>query len=410
MVDIQTHKLVDMIESREESDVSAWLREYPGIRVVSRDGSRTYATAISAAHPWSIQISDRFHLIKGLNNYLTLALQKLFQGRIAIPVTEETRARRNIMLVGTAAQRIKLVKEMHKNGHAQSEICSILGASAKTIKKYIDISEKDIPAQKQTARGRQHQEAMDKLQKRAGMARTMHKGGATIIEITQKTGFTANTVRNYLADDFSSVNGHYGKQLAGKLSPFRAEVMGLKSDGLKFSEIYSVIKEKGYTGTQAAIRGFVSKERRIHQDLLSESVGTAELIDKKWLIRLLYQPIEKVKGITQIQFEAILSIYPLYKNILSIADGFKLVLKSKEPKTLGQWMARASALDLTELNSFIEGLKFDIDAVKNAIIYDYNNGLAEGFVNKIKVIKRIMYGRCKFTLLKNKCLLLNHFT
>jgi len=41
------------------------------------------------------------------------------------------------------------------------------------------------------------------------------------------------------------------------------------------------------TGTQAAIRGFVSKERRIHRDLLSESAGTAELIDKIWLIRFL---------------------------------------------------------------------------------------------------------------------------
>ena len=49
-----------------------------------------------------------------------------------------------------------------------------------------------------------------------------------------------------------------------------------------------------------------------------------------------------------------------------------------------------------------------IDAVKNAIIYDYNNGLAEGSVNKLKVIKRIMYGRCSFALLRSKILNLEY--
>ena len=46
----------------------------------------------------------------------------------------------------------------------------------------------------------------------------------------------------------------------------------------------------------------------------------------------------------------------------------------------------------------------DITAVKNGIIYSYNNGLAEGSVNKIKVIKRVMYGRNSFELLKAKVL------
>ena len=46
-----------------------------------------------------------------------------------------------------------------------------------------------------------------------------------------------------------------------------------------------------------------------------------------------------------------------------------------------------------------------MEAIKNAITYQYNNGLAEGSVNKIKVIKRIMYGRNSFELLKSKILL-----
>ena len=53
---------------------------------------------------------------------------------------------------------------------------------------------------------------------------------------------------------------------------------------------------------------------------------------------------------------------------------------------------------------FCAYIKKDITAVKNGIIYSYNNGLAEGSVNKIKVIKRVMYGRNSFELLKAKVL------
>ncbi len=199
------------------------------------------------------------------------------------------------------------------------------------------------------------------------------------------------------------MNEHYGKQREGKLEPFRNEVLFLKSEGLKYREIHAIIKQKGYTGTQDAIRGFVSKERRIYQDLLLTGVGTEELIDKKWLIRLLYKPIDQIKGISKEQLEFVLSSYPLYESILNIVSEFKAVLKSKKSELLLPWIEKASALGIAEFDSFVEGLKLDIDAVMNAIALDFNNGLAEGTVNKIKVIKRIMYGRCRFPLLKNKC-------
>ena len=47
----------------------------------------------------------------------------------------------------------------------------------------------------------------------------------------------------------------------------------------------------------------------------------------------------------------------------------------------------------------------DIDAVRNAIIYEYNNGMAEGCANKIKRFKHTMYGRASFSILHTKVLL-----
>lgn len=69
------------------------------------------------------------------------------------------------------------------------------------------------------------------------------------------------------------------------------------------------------------------------------------------------------------------------------------------------WIEKASSLKIDELDTYINGLQYDIVAVKNAICYKYSNGLAEGSVNKIKLTKRIMYGRNSFQLLKAKLLL-----
>ena len=253
-----------MIESRELEDVKACLSEYPNIKIVSRDGSRIYAAAITEALPKAKQISDRFHLMKNLTDYATLVLQKLFQGRVAIPITDETKQRRAVMLTGTVVQRVMLVKELYKNGYSQNEIRLITGVSKRMVKKYKDINEKDIHASKLTARERGHIAAVEKLQQRAVLVHALKKEGLSITAITQRTGFCYDTVPNYLFDDFTSVNAHYGKQREGKLEPFREEVFKLKSKGLKYREIHEHIKEKGYSGTQDAIREFVSKERRIY--------------------------------------------------------------------------------------------------------------------------------------------------
>ena len=81
------------------------------------------------------------------------------------------------------------------------------------------------------------------------------------------------------------------------------------------------------------------------------------------------------------------------------------MLKSKNVEKVEEWIENASNLKIRKIDKFVNGLKRDMQVVRNAIIYEYNNGLAEGSVNKLKVIKRIMYGRNKFELLRQKVLL-----
>jgi transposase len=177
-------------------------------------------------------------------------------------------------------------------------------------------------------------------------------------------------------------------------------------DGSSSKEIYIKIKNQGYTGSDSLIRKFIT-------DFRAESLDVDDKMDIKYvkrtsLISLLYKPLEKIKDITSEEFEKIIDKYDDYKQIFKSIKEFKEVLFGKDNTKLKTWIEKTKKLNIRELNSFITGITRDIKAVNNAITYEYSNGLAEGKVNKIKVIKRIMYGRCSFKTLRNKILKLEN--
>ena len=130
----------------------------------------------------------------------------------------------------------------------------------------------------------------------------------------------------------------------------------------------------------------------------------SEFIQRKSLCQLICKKLENVATITSGQYEQALKKYPMLSELYSLVKEFHTVMFSKKPEKLDKWIESAQKHDMPELQSFVEGISKDLEAIKNGIIYSYNNGLAEGSVNKIKVIKRIMYGRNSFELLKSKVL------
>jgi len=84
---------------------------------------------------------------------------------------------------------------------------------------------------------------------------------------------------------------------------------------------------------------------------------------------------------------------------------FREVFKSKSSLKLNEWIEKIKDTSLKRLNSFVKGLIEDADAVNAAIELDANNGLTEGYVNRLKNIKRQMYGRANFNLLRKKVVL-----
>jgi transposase len=69
-----------------------------------------------------------------------------------------------------------------------------------------------------------------------------------------------------------------------------------------------------------------------------------------------------------------------------------------------QWLAEVERCGVPELRAFAEGLKKDDDAVLAGLTLGWSNGPTEGYVNTLKLIKRLMYGRASFPLLRQRVL------
>lgn len=372
MVDADSGRIIDMIDSRETGDVAEWLGKFPSVEIVSRDGSQSYAAAIKKGLPNAVQISDRFHLLKGLCDAAVKCFQQLFQGRVAIPMTSESAYRQQIIGLGTKAEKARLVKTLYGEGRTSREVQTITGMNRETVSKYLRMENACVPEKrKQTVRGKEHDDAVAKVQSKADLVRQLKEEGSAIDEIRRKTGFAYSAVKSYLSDNFTPINGHYGRRREGKLYQFRELVLQMRAQDKTYAQIHEAIKVQGYTGTADAIRGFVSKERRVVHDL-QDRFGQVELIEKKWIIKFLYKPLREIAALTREQLSAVLKTYPLARMVFSFSYRFKNIVKRRDTDKLKKWIDDAAASGIEEIRSFAKGLKNDLTAVMNALLYDYS--------------------------------------
>ena len=191
------------------------------------------------------------------------------------------------------------------------------------------------------------------------------------------------------------------RHLSTKLDKYKNKIIKMNKEGYTWKIISEKVKNEGYNGSDSLLRKYLSK---IKKEKIEEK-EIKQIVERTTMITLLYKEIDKVKNITKDIFNKVIAMYPKVGKIYEIITEFKEFMFSKKETKLEKWIIKTKKLKIHEMNSFIIGIERDLDAVKNGIKYDYNNGLAEGSVNKIKLIKRIMYGRCSFNLLKQKVLL-----
>lgn len=110
---------------------------------------------------------------------------------------------------------------------------------------------------------------------------------------------------------------------------------------------------------------------------------------------------------TQEQQQALVQMrqaHPEIAQVMEIVADFLTMLRTLQGDQLEAWMETARQSHIREIQNFVEKLRKDRQAVQAGLTLSWNNGVVEGHVNRLKCLKRMMYGRAKFDLLRQRVL------
>jgi transposase len=167
------------------------------------------------------------------------------------------------------------------------------------------------------------------------------------------------------------------------------------------SMLYREITDQGYQGSRATVTAYLAPFRA-----LGAAPPATPAVPKirqitSWMLR---RP-ENLDTDEQLKLTQVLATCPYLDATATHVTAFAEILTGRHGDRLNSWMTSVDTDDLPHLHRFATGLKRDYQAVRNGLTLPHSSGTVEGTVNRIKMIKRQMYGRANFDLLRKRILL-----
>ncbi len=375
LIDMETSKPIDILPSREGKDLKKWLMKYNDVQIVTRDRSSSYSSAIDEACPDTIQIADRFHLLMNLSD----ALDTYFKS-----ISPKIRA---------------LIKDK------TDELLNFPGQGIVSDKEAIDYGSLQISQDVIDIRVDQRLDTFHKVKE-------LQAKGVPILRISKDLCMSRNTVRSYFSQESLSPKSH---PKSTNIELFTSHIVArLNTSGYKIKDIIEEIRELGFNGSQTQAYHNINmiKDNNNIQTLGFTQVPQTRIpyvkpLSSRKLARYIDSCLTDIFDPQERYY-----MQTLLDNLAEIKIVRKLVQIFKTMLVRGQgnirrWIdfVKRSKYKLSGLKTFARGLSRDIEAVENGINMHWSNGAVEGHVNRIKSIKRQMYGRASFELLRKKVIL-----
>jgi len=353
LIDCETGAPLDLLEGRDAQPLADWLAAHPGVEVICRDRSGSYADGARTGAPDAVQVADRFHLwqnlAKAAGKCVAAHRSCLAEPAPAAPDTPEPPE----------------------------------GAAGQTAPE---------PGGKFAERARRHHTLVHELRAE----------GRGLREIARHLGWGLHTVQRYdrAATWQELVDGRWQAKRPSKLDPFKPYLDQHAGQGHgSFTRLFREIRELGYDGSYSVVRNYLDRTRP-EKAPLGEAPPTVRDVTN-WLCR-------RPDTLTEDQrprLKAILDRCPELQAASAHIRAFATMITELTGQDLPQWMAATREAGLPGISSFAKGLEQDLDAVTNGLTMPWSSGPVEGRVNHIKMIKRQMFGRAGLPLLRKRVLL-----
>jgi len=172
------------------------------------------------------------------------------------------------------------------------------------------------------------------------------------------------------------------------------------------AQLHREIRERGYPGSASMVRAYVAHLRTTTADgtPARSRKETALAVSPRALRWLLSRQRKDLDQEEQSRLDQLLSLSPQVETLYVLLQAFLKMVSERKHQDLRSWMGQAIESGIPELGSFVNGIERDDDAVHAALRLPWSQGITEGKVNKLKTLKRVMYGRAGFPLLRHRLL------
>ena len=377
VIDLERRRALALLPDREAKTVALWLQAYPGVGVITRDRSRAYADGARQGAPDAIQVADRFHLLQNLAE----ALDQVFNahGHLLEAVNEALRQAPAAQPDGTVAVPVPPP------------------SAPRTAQ--------ELAHQRQAQRRALHQQIW-----------AFHQQGWPAWAIAQQLGIGKNTVFRYLRIETSPERKRRADRGRSILTPYHTYLLARWNAGHRDAvRLFRELQGRGYTGSYPTVardaqrlrqaQGQAPRPRRPRPTLPAVAEPAARHLTARRATWLVLRRPERLDQNEAAQLAQLQAQHPEVAAAIALAQDFAQLVRERTPEQLDPWLARAADSPLTPLQRFATGIRDDYEAVKAGVTLPWSNGPVEGQINRLKMLKRQMFGRAKLDLLQQRFLL-----
>ncbi|GEO42012.1 hypothetical protein SAE02_61600 [Skermanella aerolata] len=257
---------------------------------------------------------------------------------------------------------------------------------------------------------RRSRAAQERRDARFAEVARLREQGLSLKAIAQTIGIERRTVRRWLKAGHAPTWRHADRGTS-ILDPYKAWLEERWQSGCNnAAALWRELRDRGFPGQYTVVRDWATQRRR--QDPPAEpkqgpgkpALGrTSEPPTPRRAVRLLTSEPDKLGDDDRRFVTALLERSPTIATAVDLTRRFAAMVKEQVASALNCWLQQA---ETSALASFAAGLRRDEDALRAALTEPWSNGQVEGQVNRLKVIKREMYGRAGFEVLR--CRVLAH--